>query len=197
MEHLSILLNDIIPAIKGKWCLWGGGLLGLHRSGKFIDGDNDLDIILFDDAYIDYNLLDKESIGSQNYYMNQKIYRKGKKIFKPKNKWIEYCSFIRMKDENKGKNRAEVLRIASNTYSQDYIKPEFTECFIDVEYIKEKDDRYTPQYFRKCYFEKKEIDNIIYKQYGNMSIPIPSNLDIVCERHFGKNWRIPDPAWKY
>lgn len=196
MDDLTDLLRDLIPAIKGKWILWGGGMLGLHRDGKFIQGDNDLDIVLFDDAYIDFELL-PDSIGSQMYYMNLKVYRRGHKIFKPANKWNEYLSFIRMKKENEGKNRCQVMKLASKTYSDEYIIPRFTECFIDVERVHLENDRYIPKYFRKCYFKKKEIDNIQYIQYENMSIPVPCYLDDVCSRHFGEDWHIPRPDWKY
>ena len=196
MDDLTDLLRDLIPAIKGKWVLWGGGLLGLHRDGKFIQGDNDLDIVLFDDAYIDHDLL-PDSIGSQMYYMNLKVYRRGHKIFKPKNNWNEYISFIRMKKENEGKNRCQVMKIASKTYKEEFIIPRFTECFIDVERVQLDGDLYIPKYFRKCYFKKKEVDNIQYIQYENMSIPIPAYCCDVCDRHFGEDWEIPQPNWKY
>ena len=195
-NELLDLLNDLSKAIVGDWVVYGGLMLGLHRDGKPLHWDNDIDILLFDDAYIDFNLL-PESVSHQKYYMNNKVYRKNKKIFKPKHDWIEYMSYIRMKPENKGKNRCEIMRIASNTYSNEYIKPEFTEVFIDVETVKLDFDRYTPKYWDRCYFLQKEINSILYKEYNGMSIPLPNDLDTVCERHYGTDWTTPNPKWKY
>jgi len=53
------------------------------------------------------------------------------------------------------------------------------------------------KYFPKCYFLKKEIESIQYIDYEDFSIPVPTYLDDICCRHYGKNWDIPDPAWKY
>ena len=197
MNDLLELLRDLEKAIVGKWFVWGGLLLGLHRDGKPIDGDNDIDIVLVDDAYIDYSKL-SESIGSQQYFMHEKIFRRGHPTFKPKNKWNEYCSYIRMLPENVGKNRCEILKEASKTYSDGYIEPEFSNVYIDVDYLKlDKDSQYKNKYFEKCYLKEKEVSSLQYVEYASMSIPLPCYLDDVCERHYGENWTVPDKNWKY
>lgn len=198
-SDLIDLLKDLSSCIVGKWIVYGGAMLGLHRDGKFLEWEKDIDIVLIDDAYIDYDKLKThESIGVQEYYMHTKIYRKGFPKYKVKNKWNEYVSYIRMLPENVGKNRAQLLKIASQTYSEEYKDSEFTICFIDVETMKlDKDNQYKTKYFPKCYFEKKEIDNIQYIQYGNMSIPTATYLDSVCARHYGEDWTIPNSNWKY
>tara|TARA_R110002050_G_scaffold128705_1_gene250044 strand:+ start:70 stop:663 length:594 start_codon:yes stop_codon:yes gene_type:complete len=197
MDDLLDLLKDLDKAIVGKYFVWGGLMLGLHRDGKPIDGDNDIDIVLVDDAYIDYSKL-PESVGSQKYYMQEKIYRRGYPTFKPKNKWTEYISYIRMLPENLGKNRCQILKIASKSYSDEYIKPEFSNIYIDVDYLKlDKDSQYKNKYFPKCYLKEKEIKSIQYVEYASMHIPMPTYLDDVCERHYGETWNIPDANWKY
>ena len=198
-NDLLNLLKDLSTCIVGKWVVYGGTMLGLHRDGKFLDWEKDIDIVLIDDAYIDMDKLKSfNSIGFQDYYMHRKIYRKGFPVFKPKNKWTEYVSYIRMLPENVGKNRAELLKIASQTYSEQCITSHFTTCFIDVENMKlDSDEQYKSIYFPKCYFKKKEIDNIQYIEYGNMSIPLPTYLDEVCARHYGEDWHIPNKDWLY
>jgi len=196
-DNLLNLLKDLGECIEGKWFVWGGLMLGLHRDGKFIKGDNDIDIVLVGDAYIDYDKL-PDSIGSEQYYMHEKIYRRGHPTFKPKNKWIEYCSYIRMLPENVGKNRCEILKIASKTYSDGYIEPNFSNVYIDIDYLKlDKDSQYKNKYFPKCYFKKEEVDSIQYFEYEGQSLPMPVNLDEVCRRHYGPSWNIPDPDWIY
>jgi len=197
MDELLLLLEDLDKCIVGKYVVWGGLMLGLHRDNKPLHWDKDIDICLIDDAYIDYDKL-PESIGTQQYYMHEKIYRKGHKIFKPGNRWSEYVSYIRMLPENVGLNRAQLFKIAKETYYQDYIDPEFTEVFIDIDRLSlDSENQYKNKYFPKCYFLKKEIESIQYIDYEDYSIPVPTYLDDICCRHYGKNWDIPDPAWKY
>lgn len=197
MDDLLELLKDLDKCIVGKYFVWGGLMLGLHRDGKPIDGDNDIDIVLVDDAYIDFDKL-PESIGCQQYYMHKKIYRKGFPVFKPKNKWNEYCSYVRMLPENVGKNRCQVLREASKSYGDEYIEPYFSNVYIDVDHLRiNSDNVYKNKYFPKCYLNKKEVDSIQYVQYASMSIPLPTYLDDVCARHYGESWTMPDPNWLY
>ena len=197
MNDLLELLKDLDKAIEGKYFVWGGLMLGLHRDGCPIKNDNDIDIVLVDGAYIDYDKL-PDSIGSQQYYMHEKIYRRGHPTFKPKNKWNEYCSYIRMLPENVGKNRCEILKIASDSYAEDYIKPDFSNVYIDVDYLHlDKDSQYKNKYFPKCYLKKEEVDSIQYFDYGGLSLPMPVYLDEVCNRHYGNTWDIPNPNWKY
>ena len=197
MNELLDLLKDLDKCIVGNYVVWGGLMLGLHRGGKPIENDKDIDICLIDDAYIDYDKL-PDSIGTQQYYMHEKIYRRGESTFKPKNKWSEYCSYIRMIPENVGKNRCEIFKIASKTYSEGYIEPEFTDVFIDIDRLSlDSENQYKNQYFPKCFFLKKEISSIQYIEYNDLSIPVPTYLDDVCSRHYGDNWETPNKDWKY
>ena len=89
---LKQLLKDFIPAIKGDWFLSDGGMLGIERSGDLIPYDNDLDLYLCPGSYIDKDILKKNNLCQQEYYMDTKIYNPN---YSPNhlNTWREYCSY--------------------------------------------------------------------------------------------------------
>jgi len=188
-NKLLALLKELSEFIVGEYVLVGGGMLGLHRNGKLIDGDNDLDIYLLPGSYI--GDLPKH-IGNQSYYMNDKIYYKNEEIWRPKNKWLEYLSYCRMKPELKGLNRPQLAAAASKTYKEEYIEPEFTSVHIDVHYLREDG---TVPFWRKYDLKPEELSNIQYIEYSDefttLLLPLPGNVDNVCRRHYGENWRVP------
>ena len=183
------LLAELKECIIGEWVLVGGAMLGIHRDCKLIEGDNDIDIFLLQGSYIG-NL--PKHIGTQSYYMDTKVYYKNEPIWKPKNKWLEYLSFCRMKPELKGLNRPQLAAIASKTYKEEYIEPEFTEVHIDVHYL--QDDGTVP-YWPKYDLKPEELSNIEYIEYSDefttLLLPLPGCLDSVCNRHYGSTWRVP------
>ena len=188
-NKLLALLKELSKCIVGEWVLIGGGMLGLHRDGKLIDDDNDLDIYLLPNASIK-NL--PKHIGKQSYYMNDKIFYKNEELYKSKNKWLEYLSFARMKEEMKGLNRVQMISKASKTYKKEYIEPKFTEVQIDVHYLREDG---TVPYWSKYNLKPEEISDIEYIEYSDefstLHIPLPRLLDNVCLRHYGPNWIRP------
>ena len=188
-NKLLALLKELSECIVGEWVVVGGAMLGIHRDCKLIEGDNDIDIYLLQGSYI--KKLPKH-IGSQSYYMNDKIYYKDEEVWKPKNKWLEYISFVRMKPELKGLNRAELTAIACKTYQQEYIEPEFSDVQIDVHYLREDG---TVPYWDKYNLKPIELNNIevieYTDEYTTINLPVPGSLDDVCLRHYGPNWRIP------
>ena len=183
------LLKELNECIFGEWVLVGGAMLGIHRDCKLIEGDNDIDIFLLQGSYIG-NL--PKHIGTQSYYMNDKIFYKNEPLWKPKNKWLEYLSFCRMKPEMKGLNRPQLTAASSKTYKEEYIEPQFTEVHIDVHYL--QDDGTVP-FWPQYDLKSEELSNIqyieYYDEYTTLLLPLPGNLDGVCSRHYGHNWRIP------
>tara|TARA_R110002020_G_scaffold224651_3_gene434475 strand:- start:1047 stop:1658 length:612 start_codon:yes stop_codon:yes gene_type:complete len=189
-NKLLALLKELSEFIVGEYVLVGGGMLGLHRNGKLIDGDNDLDIYLLPGSYI--STLPKH-IGIQSYYMDTKVYYKNEPPWKPKNKWLEYLSFCRMKPEMKGLNRPQLTAASSKTYKEEYIEPEFTEVHIDVHYLRE--DGTVPFWEKKYDLKPEELSNIQYIEYSDefttLLLPLPGSLNDVCCRHYGPTWRVP------
>ncbi len=188
-NKLLALLSELKECIYGEWVLVGGAMLGFHRDCKLIINDNDIDIYLLPGSYI--GDLPKH-IGNQSYYMNDKIYYKNESLPKAKNKWLEYLSFCRMKPELKGLNRPQLAAIASKTYKEEYIEPEFTEVHIDVHYL--RDDGTVP-FWRKYDLKPEELSNIQYIEYSDefttLLLPLPGCLDSVCNRHYGPTWLLP------
>lgn len=186
-QELFRLLKELDKCIVGKWCLVGGGLLGLIRDGEFIDWDNDLDIYLLPGSYVDESKISSEC-GIQKYYMDTKFYFKNEYNYKPKNRWLEFISFIRTTPEMQGKNRAEVLVEASKRYKQEYIKPEFTNIFIDIYNLKEDG---TIKYWDNYYLLPEEFSQLILYEFQNYQIPIPFQSKKVLERHYGPTYLVP------
>lgn len=186
-NELLRLLKELDKCIVGKWCLVGGGLLGLIRDGEFIDYDNDLDIYLLPGSYVDLKKIDSQC-GIQKYYMDTKFYFKNENIYKPKNRWLEFMSFIRTTPEMKGKNRSEVMVEASKRYKDEYIEPEFTNIFIDI-YNLEEDG--TIKFWDNYYLLPEEFSQLILYELLNYEIPIPSKAMEVLVRHYGEDWKTP------
>ena len=71
MSELLSVLDRLKLAIIGDWFVGDGALLGIHRQGKLIEYDNDIDLILDEDCEIDLN---GSSLKIQEYYICDKIY---------------------------------------------------------------------------------------------------------------------------
>ena len=136
-EVHKILLNNLeklINCIEGEYFISDGALLGYRREKKLIEYDDDIDIYLLPNSYINKNKLKEYDIDIQKYYICDKIYSKNYTKIK-KNKWFEYLDHMRNLEENKNLNRAELFLKASKTYKEKSIDIEFSYPYIDIFYI--------------------------------------------------------------
>lgn len=185
------MLCDLIPMIKGDWWLCGGGMLGLCRDKDLIDYDNDLDIMLMPDAEIILPLDSKYKM--QKYYMDQKFYNKNFPKYKT-NLWNEYC---RYKGHSKKMNRSELYKQAKLTYYDERIEPEFTKPYIDIYTLKKVDGGWVIPYWEHQIYYDKELENTVVNKDLGFDVNLPGNTELVCERCYGSNWRVPiEDPWK-
>lgn len=191
-QLLKELLKDLIPAIKGDWFLSDGGMLGIERSGDLIPYDNDLDIYLLNGSYIDIDILKKNNLCQQKYYLDTKIYNPKN----PKNhlsSWREYCSYYQVKNKHLKLNRSQILKRASEDYRLNKIKPEFTLPYIDIYYLTK--DYKVPQW-NNYYYNENEL-NIEENFDLGFKIYLPSNRKNILKRIYGENWRTPNPNFQH
>jgi len=191
-QLLKELLKDLIPAIKGDWFLSDGGMLGIERSGDLIPYDNDLDIYLLPGSYIDIDILKKNNLCQQKYYLDTKIYNPKN----PKNhlsSWREYCSYYQVKNKHLKLNRSQILKRASEDYRLNKIKPEFTLPYIDIFYLTK--DYKVPHWYH-YYYNEDEL-NIEENFDLGFKIYLPSNRKNILKRLYGENWRIPNPNFQH
>lgn len=179
------MLYDLIPMIKGKWWLIGGGMLGLCRDSDLIDWDNDLDIMILPDTEIN---IPKDSVyGIQDYYMDKKFYRKDLPKYKT-NLWNEY---IRFYSQGKKLNRSQLYKQGAESYRQDKIIPEFSEPYIDIYVIRQVQDGWVVPYWEHQVYRNEELFNPTVNRDLGFDVYIPSNTESVCRRCYGETWNKP------
>ena len=191
-NELRSMLEEIIPYIKGEWFLGKGGLLGIVREGDLILGDHDLDLYLLPETTIEL----PEGWERQRYYVDEKIYRK--KNFPVKlNTWFEYMNLTKTKYNHL--NRSEIMVEAKKTYHTEKITPYFTDPFIDIYYLEKKNDIYEVPFWTEYYntfFTIEEAENLEINKALGFEIKIPGNAEDFLQRHFGKDWRVPNDKYK-
>lgn len=196
---LKNMLKEIIPYIEGRWILSDGGLLGLIRNKDLLDYDDDLDLYLYPGTII--NLPDDHpTLGMCDYYMEKKIYRKNEKKFKP-NPWLEYLSYLRCTPETKGMNRPQLFKYAKSRYGEEYIKPEFSQPYIDIFKLKDEGNGiFTIDFWTKFLNHHYKLDELQNPQKNTdlgYNVYLPNNPMAVLERLYGSDWRIEKKDFKY
>lgn len=184
-------LQKLIPAIKGEWFVGAGALLGIERSGDLIPWDNDIDIYLLPNSYIDKKILKEQGLEQQQYYMDTKIYNPK---CPPNNlsTWQEFCSYYHYKNLDKKWNRAQIYKNASEAYKMNKIKPAFTLPYIDVFHLTE--DFKVPHWPHK--YSKEEMQLEENSDLG-FKIYLPSNRPQILEREYGKDWQTPKTEFNH
>jgi hypothetical protein len=198
-NELLSMLKELTNCIKGKWFLSDGGLLGIIRENKLIEWDDDLDIYLLPDSYIDMDKLSKTSLNYYDYYCCGKIYRNNNEKF-TKSTWNEYCSYLRSsRFKNKKINRCELYKVAKPSYNENKKEIKFTFPFIDILQLKKENDLYkvNGNCFDEVYYTNDEVDNLKYYNLNNIDIFIPNNSHNILKRLYGENYLQPNPKWKY
>jgi len=195
MDLLEVL-KELIPCLKGKWIVSDGALLGIIREGALLKWDKDIDIIMDEDCEID---LSNTTLKSQQYYIHDVIYDPCNEKVK-KNKWDEYCAYIKMK--NIKYDRRRILTLASKTYKEEGIDIEFKQNYIDIFRVKKDSNGiykfkgvwniFQPHH----YYTEDEMKGCIDNTLG-FPIRIPCNAEEVLERIYGKDWRIPNKDFRY
>ncbi len=200
-EVHKILLNNLkklINCIEGEYFISDGALLGHVRENKLIEYDDDIDIYLLPNSYINKDKLKLYDLDIQKYYICDKIYSKNHTKIK-KNKWFEYIDYMRTKRDTENFNRAELFEYASKTYNEDSIDPKFSYPYIDIFYLKENDDEYylpykmSSNYANKYLYFKKDIINPIMKTMfcDIKDVCIPYDSVRVIKNIYGDDWFIP------
>ena len=195
---LKDMLRELIPYIEGRWFLSDGGLLGLTRDKDLLEFDNDLDLYLLPGTII--NLPENhERLGICKYYMDEKIYRKNEKKYKP-NRWLEYLSYLRCLPETKGMNRCQLFSYAKQNYITDRIESDFSTPYIDIFRLKDEGDIFTIPYwtkFKNHHYKLDELQDLKINDDLGYNIIIPNNVENILERLYGTNWRIENKDFKY
>ena len=189
MELLNIL-KDLIKCIEGDWFVGDGALLGIIRQRSLLEYDNDIDIYLLPGSTINKSKLKEFNLEYQKYYMDSKVYSLLNPLNK-KNKWFEYCSYIKTK--NRKLNRAQVLSLAKETYIDDVIEPKFTLPYIDIYYL---NDDLTLNNWPQIYFYENEIVTKEYYCFG-FPVNIPVGYNNILNRQYGFEWKIPNKNFQY
>tara|TARA_R110000823_G_scaffold4180_1_gene15771 strand:- start:839 stop:1411 length:573 start_codon:yes stop_codon:yes gene_type:complete len=184
------MLKQLIKCIDGDYFLSDGGLLGIIRQRSLLEHDDDLDIYLLPGSTINFDKLKEYNLDSHKWYSDTKIYSTLNPINK-KNRWIEYCSFI--KTHNLHLNRAEVFKLAKETYRDKFIEPKFTTPYIDIYYINED---LTIDLWPQTYFFQNEIETTETNCLG-FPVKIPIGYKNILSRNYGYDWKITKKDFHY
>ena len=199
-EKLKIMLKDLIPCIEGKWFLSDGALLGLIRKGDLLEFDDDIDIYILPETKIHWDKL-ADKYGYYKDYICYKVYnglgRQPHKI----SPWIRYNQYMRLLPENRGLNRANLLKLASKTYREEKIDMNYKAPWVDI-FVLEKDkdsDNYIIPYIwnkTEFYYTKENLELDINYDLG-YPINIPHKANEVLERQYGEDWMIENKNFSY
>ena len=136
-EKLLSILERLTECIDGPWFVGDGALLGIHREGCLIEGDDDIDLFLLPGSKLNYKKLNVLGLEAENYYLNEKVYDITYEHIK-RNPWLEYINAMRL--VNAGLNRIDLIALCSMSYESNKIQNEHTTPNIDVFYLKELTD---------------------------------------------------------
>ena len=184
------MLKDLIKCIEGDWFIGNGGLLGIIRQRSLLEHDDDLDLYLLPGTTINKDKLKEFNLDSQIWYSDTKIFSTLNPINK-KNKWLEYCSYI--KTHNLHLNRAQVFSLAKESYKEKSIEPKFTMPYIDIYYI---NDDLTVDQWPETYYYENEIETKEYNCFG-FPVRIPVGYRNILNRNYGFEWKETDKNWQY
>jgi len=189
MDLLGMLKN-LIECIDGDYFLGNGGLLGIIRQRSLLEHDDDLDLYLLPGTTINKDKLKEFNLDSQIWYSDTKIFSTLNPLNK-KNKWIEYCSYI--KTHNLKLNRAQVFKLAKETYGDNFITPRFTLPYIDIYYLNED---LTVDQWPETYYYENEI-GIVETTCLGFPVNIPVGYKNILNRNYGFEWKETNKDWKY
>ena len=190
-DILKINLKRLIPAIRGDWFLSDGGLLGIERQGNLLEWDNDLDIYLLPGSSIDIDVLRKQGLDLQDYYMDTKVYDPSLENNNLKT-WSEYMGYTRVLNKDIKLNRCQLMKLAALDYKEKKIIPKFTVPYIDVYYL--RDDLSI-----SCWDIKYDEEDMELEENFDLGfkIYIPNNRDKILKKLYGEDWRIPNPDFQH
>lgn len=194
---LTEMLKELIPFIKGDYFLSDGGLLGLTRDRKLISYDNDLDLYLMPETTIE--IPNSSNLQLSQYYLDKKVSRKNVNYTK-KNKWLEFCSYLRTLPENIGLNRSKIFSLAKDKYPKEAIEAKFSIPYIDIFQLEKVGDDYNIPFwtdYNGFNYKSEEVNKLVFNTDLGFPVLIPYYAENILERQYGKDWKIENPNWKY
>ena len=192
MSLLNIL-ERLINCIEGEYFISDGALLGIIREGKLIDYDKDIDLYLFKNSRINFNLLTENNLNIVNYYLCDKVYDPCNEKAKV-HRWNEYLSYKKLLYPNLDRRR--LIEKCKPTYEKEKKECLYTNPHIDIFYLDE-DLSFNYGYLTNKY--KYSTDELFPLQTNNtlgFEIYIPNNPIKVLERIYGTSWYIRNPLFK-
>jgi len=196
-EELKSMLQELIPCIVGDWFVGDGALLGIIRDNNLIEGDDDIDIYLCENSYIDLDKLNKTSLKNTSYYLNDKIYRE-KNPIDIKNPWIEYIDYQRALGNLKNMNRGQILNYCSMNYKTEKKEIKHTTPNIDVFYLNKVSDVYK---YKKgwdfLFFNENELYPLQDDNTLGFNVKIPKKYKEILERQYNTDYNNKNPNFKY
>jgi len=196
MSALLSVLDRLKLAISGDWFVGDGALLGIHREGKLIEYDNDIDIYLYPETKIDLDILRENKLKIEKYYLNDKVYDPTFNYTK-KNAWKEYMSCMKL--ANPGCGRREIIMLSAMSYDVNRIQNKHTDHNIDIFYLIDRGDKYTIDNWDNIFFYKTELNELEYFTLQGVEVIVPKLKErmSILQRQYGKDYMTPNKDFKY
>ena len=196
MSALLSVLDRLKLAISGDWFVGDGALLGIHREGKLIEYDNDIDIYLYPETKIDLDILRENKLKIEKYYLNDKIYDPSFNYTK-KNPWKEYMSCMKL--ANPGCGRREIIMLSAMSYDVNRIQNKHTDHNIDIFYLIDRGDKFTIDNWDNIFFYKTELNELEYFTLQGVEVIVPKLKErmSILQRQYGKDYMTPNKDFKY
>ena len=188
---LKEMLAELIPCIEGKYILSDGGLLGLIREKDLLEHDDDLDLFLYPDSFINYEKLEKTKLKYSKYYTCDKVYNPNNKSFNA-SAWTEYCASYKLRNNLHNINRAQLCKRAAKSYHFCKMEAVHTFPWIDIFYLEPYYNMYKVPYWNLYYND----ETIINKDLG-FDVHIPKDYERVLSMLYGDNYLIEDKDFKH